>query len=126
MQLRELVADLPGVIAIYGTPGIAVGQITADSRRVLPGALFVAYPGIGVDGHRFIADAVGRGAVAVVGEQDPGDLPVPYVQVVDGRAALAWLWAGFYGHPSRSMALVGVTGTDGKTTTSNLIYSIAQ
>ena len=99
-------------------------QITADSRQVIPGACFVAYQGLGVDGHRFIPDAIARGAAAIVGEQMLADLPVAYVRVADGRAALAWLSAAWYGHPSRSMALVGITGTDGKTTTANLLFNI--
>ena len=64
------------------------------------------------------------GAAAIVGEHKLVDLPVPYARVADGRAALAWLSAAWYGHPSRSMALVGITGTDGKTTTANLLFNI--
>lgn len=127
MQLKQLLADLPGVIATTGDPDCAVTHIVSDSRQVTPGALFVAYRGLGLDGHRFIPDALARGAIALAGEQpaEPG-LPAPYVQVTDGRSALAWLNAAWYGHPSRSMALVGITGTDGKTTTANLLHSILQ
>ncbi len=124
MQLTELLAALPTVLAATGEPVGAITHITADSRQVTPGALFVAYRGVGADSHRFIPDAIARGAAAVVGEDAAGDLPVPYIRVPDGRAALAWLSAAWYGHPSRSMALVGVTGTDGKTTTASLLFSI--
>ncbi len=124
MQLTELLAVLPAVLAATGEPVGAITHITADSRQVTPGALFVAYRGVGADSHRFIPDAIARGAAAVVGEDAAGDLPVPYIRVPDGRAALAWLSAAWYGHPSRSMALVGVTGTDGKTTTASLLFSI--
>ncbi|PKO23052.1 MAG: UDP-N-acetylmuramoyl-L-alanyl-D-glutamate--2,6-diaminopimelate ligase [Chloroflexi bacterium HGW-Chloroflexi-1] len=118
---------MPDVRAHVGDPDVTITRITADSRQVIPGALFVAYRGVGVDGHHFIPDALARGAAAVVGEQDPpGLLSVPYVQVGDGRAALAWLSAAWHDHPSRSMALVGITGTDGKTTTANLLFSILQ
>jgi UDP-N-acetylmuramoyl-L-alanyl-D-glutamate--2,6-diaminopimelate ligase len=91
----------------------------------------VAYRGVGVDGHRFIADALARGAAAVVGEQPAAELwegepPVPYVQVTDGRAAVGWLNAAWYGHPSRTMPLMGITGTDGKTTTANVLFSVLQ
>ncbi len=127
MRLDHLIADLPQVVATRGPTAIPITLITADSRQVTPGALFVAYRGVGTDGHRFIADALARGAHAVVGELPPATLPIApptYLQVPDGRAALAWLSAAWYGHPSRAMTLVGITGTDGKTTTANLLFSI--
>ncbi len=100
-----------------------VSAITEDSRRVRPGSLFIAVPGVERDGHAFIADAVNRGAAVVVGEQSI-DIDVPYVQVVDSRAALAYLCAAWHGFPGRQLRVIGVTGTDGKTTTVNLIASI--
>ncbi|MEJ5199241.1 MAG: UDP-N-acetylmuramoyl-L-alanyl-D-glutamate--2,6-diaminopimelate ligase [Anaerolineae bacterium] len=127
MRLDELITSLPQVIAAQGPTAIPIALITADSRQVTPGALFVAYRGVGTDGHRFVADVLARGAAAVVGEQPAAALtvvPPTYVQVPDGRAALAWLSAAWYGHPSRAMTLVGITGTDGKTTTANLLFSI--
>lgn len=127
MELRHLVADLPQVLAAWGATDLLITHITADSRQVIPGALFVAYRGVAADGHRFIADAVARGAAAIVGELPPAALPVKppaYIQVPDGRAALGWLSAAWHGHPSRTMTLVGITGTDGKTTTANLLFSI--
>ncbi len=125
MKLSQLLADLPGVLAVYGAADCLISGVVADSRRVEPGALFVAYRGVEADGHRFLADALLRGAAALAGElPPPADCPVPYVQVEDGRAALAWFSAAWHGHPSRSMALVGITGTDGKTTTANLLFSI--
>ena len=126
MRLAELLVNLPDVAAVVGDPQVDVSQITADSRQVIPGACFVAYQGLGVDGHRFIPDAIARGAAAIVGEHALADLPVTYARVVDGRAALAWLSAAWYGNPSRSMALVGITGTDGKTTTANLLFNIVK
>jgi UDP-N-acetylmuramoyl-L-alanyl-D-glutamate--2,6-diaminopimelate ligase len=109
---------------------IDVFGIATNSQQVEPGDLFVAVPGVHVDGHRFIADAVGNGAVAVVGELPPqtlGDVPwgaFTYVRVADARKALGWICAAWHDFPSRKMTLVGVTGTDGKTTTVNLIYAI--
>jgi UDP-N-acetylmuramoyl-L-alanyl-D-glutamate--2,6-diaminopimelate ligase len=125
MQLAQLIAGLPDVLATAGSLDVAVSRIVSDSRQASPGALFVAYRGIGVDGHRYIPDALARGAGAVVGEDlPPQRASTTYVQVPDGRAALGWLHAAWHGQPSLSMALVGVTGTDGKTTTANLLYSI--
>ncbi len=127
MQLSRLIASLPAVTAAQGATDIAITRITADSRQVIPGALFVAYRGVDADGHRYIGDALARGASAVVGELPLAALPTAppvYLQVPDGRAALAWLSAAWHDHPSRAMALVGITGTDGKTTTANLLFSI--
>jgi UDP-N-acetylmuramoyl-L-alanyl-D-glutamate--2,6-diaminopimelate ligase len=124
MQLSALLARLPNVTAVYGNSDVEIAAITADSRCVTPGALFVAYQGVKVDSHQYAGDAVARGAAAVVGEKPLTDLAVPFVQVTAGREALAWLNAAWYGHPSRAMRVVGITGTDGKTTTANLLFSI--
>jgi UDP-N-acetylmuramoyl-L-alanyl-D-glutamate--2,6-diaminopimelate ligase len=124
MRLAELLANLPDVAAVAGDLQVAITAIVADSRQVIPGACFVAYRGLGVDGHRFIPDAIARGAAAIVSEQALPTLPVAHVRVADGRAALAWLSVAWYGNPSGSMALVGITGTDGKTTTANLLFNI--
>jgi UDP-N-acetylmuramoyl-L-alanyl-D-glutamate--2,6-diaminopimelate ligase len=101
-----------------------VTGIALDSRQVQPGNLFVALEGGSTDGHRYIAAALQRGAVAVVGSQPLAGLPAPYFQVSDGRRALARLSAAFQGFPAHRLTVIGVTGTDGKTTTSNLIYHI--
>jgi UDP-N-acetylmuramoyl-L-alanyl-D-glutamate--2,6-diaminopimelate ligase len=124
LPLNDLIRALP----LEGDTCLAspseVTAVTADSRQVRPGALFVAIRGATADGHRFIADAIARGAVAIVGADPLEALPVPYLHVADTRAALAVLAAAFYGFPSRQLSLVGVTGTDGKTTTCNLIYHV--
>lgn len=100
---------------------IKISAITPDSRAVTPGSLFVAIPGVSVDGHDYIQDALQRGAVAVVGEK-----PVPgldtYFRVEDARRALGELASAWYGFPSSKLTVIGVTGTDGKTTTTNLIF----
>ena len=122
-SLRDLFAEIqplsPKVI-----PETPITAVTSDSRAVQPGALFVAVSGGSLDGHHFIPDALTRGAAAVVGTQPGLSLPVPYVQVSDGRSALARLAAAFYGYPARRLTVLGVTGTDGKTTTTNLIHQI--
>lgn len=105
-------------------PDVSITGIALDSRQVKPGDLFVALVGGETDGHRFIPDAVKQGAIAVVGTHPLEDVPVPYIRVEDGRHALADLSAAFYGFPARKLTVIGVTGTDGKTTTSNLIYQI--
>jgi UDP-N-acetylmuramoyl-L-alanyl-D-glutamate--2,6-diaminopimelate ligase len=124
LRLADLLASLPDASVPAGSGAAIIGGISADSRQITPGTLFVAYRGTGNDGHRFIGEAVRRGAAAVVGEEEPRELPVPYIRVTDGRAALSWLWSAWYGHPSREMRLIGITGTDGKTTTANLVHGI--
>lgn len=100
--------------------GVAIHGVTADSRRMGPGGLFVALPGEHVDGHDFVAAAAAAGAAAAIVERPVPDAPI--AQLVVGRAsrALASAAAWWYGDPSRELAVVGVTGTDGKTTTSFL------
>lgn len=107
-----------------------VTGIAEDSRRVVPGTLFVARGGRGVDGHRFIGRALAAGALGVVGELPPAALSeplppgIPYWQARDGRYAFALLSAAFHDFPSHKLTVLGVTGTDGKTTTSTLLQSI--
>ncbi len=129
MQLSRLTQALPAVLEQSGRE-TDVQSINADSRQVQPGDLFVAIPGVYVDGHRFIPDAVKKGAAVVVGERPCSELPIPpsddwtYVRVPNAREAWGWLSAAWERFPARKITLVGVTGTDGKTTTTNLIYHI--
>ncbi|HUK33589.1 MAG TPA: UDP-N-acetylmuramoyl-L-alanyl-D-glutamate--2,6-diaminopimelate ligase [Vicinamibacterales bacterium] len=102
----------------------SITGIAYDSRAVRTGNVFVALRGVHADGVRFVQQAAERGAVAVVAEQPIADLDVPVLQVGDARLALAELAADFYGHPSERLRVVGVTGTNGKTTTAHLIASI--
>ena len=123
ISLTDLVAALPRA-KVRGDADISIEAITCDSRQVRPGSLFVAYPGVTLDGHAYIPQALSGGAVAVVAERKMRELRVPLVVVPDGREALAHLSAAWHGFPARELIVVGVTGTDGKTTTCNLLHSI--
>ncbi|MEA3336563.1 MAG: UDP-N-acetylmuramoyl-L-alanyl-D-glutamate--2,6-diaminopimelate ligase [Chloroflexota bacterium] len=125
-SLLTLLDSLPDVEPVSHAQGVSIEAVTADSRQVEPGALFVAVPGATVDGHRYIEDAIRRGAVAVVGEADLTPMVVPYCRVSDSRQALASLASVLHGHPSRALRLVGITGTDGKTTTANIIHHLLE
>lgn len=129
--LRQLLASLPRAevrdLASLGRQDeddLRVEEIVFDSRRAGPGSLFVAYRGVETDGHEHAAAAVARGAVAAVVERELPGLGVPQVLVPNGREALAHLAAAWHGYPARRLTVVGVTGTDGKTTTCNLLHSI--
>jgi UDP-N-acetylmuramoyl-L-alanyl-D-glutamate--2,6-diaminopimelate ligase len=128
MKLAELVASIPNLAATRGVlGGVEVrAPVVEDSRAVQPGGVFVARRGGQVDGHAYIEAAVEGGAVAIVGERPAGEIAirVPYIQVENGGLALAWLSAAYAGFPSRRLVMIGVTGTDGKTTTTSLIHSI--
>lgn len=126
MRLNELCRRLDRARISSGAETEALG-ITHDSRAVKPGDLFVCLVGRQHDGHRFAADAVARGAVAVVAQEDHADqmtTRAATVFVEDTRRALPVLAAAFYRNPSHSLSLIGVTGTNGKTTTTLLIASI--
>ena len=124
--LFDLLADAgidPGVADAHAPVGITA--VDFDSRAVTPGSLFVAIPGLRSDGHRFCRDAVARGAVAVVAERVPDppvDASVPVVLVANARLALSALADAFWEHPSASLCVAGITGTDGKTTTATLLW----
>ncbi|MGE5508266.1 MAG: UDP-N-acetylmuramoyl-L-alanyl-D-glutamate--2,6-diaminopimelate ligase [Chitinophagales bacterium] len=125
-QLSELISDLKTVVS-WGDLEVAITGIAYDSRRVQPGNLFVCIRGLKTDGHFFVNDALARGAAAVVAERDlPDPLPVPLVRVDDTRLALGLVAARFYGYPARGLRLIGVTGTNGKTSTTYLVKAILE
>ncbi len=115
-------------VAIAGESDCVVAGIACDSRRVKPGELFFALPGVAVDGVRFIPQALAAGAVAIVAESLPEQRQpgICYVKVDNARRAMALMAAQFYGHPSADAVVVGVTGTNGKTTTTYLLEAIFQ
>jgi len=113
---------IPAAALAIGTP---CGGVTHDSRRVEAGSVFVALRGLKADGAGFVSQAIAGGAAAIVADRPaPTSTAVPWIEVKDARLALAWLAAEFYRHPSREMQVVGITGTNGKTTTGYLVSSI--
>jgi UDP-N-acetylmuramoyl-L-alanyl-D-glutamate--2,6-diaminopimelate ligase len=126
MTLHHLIRQALG--QVLELPKVDVTGVTQDSRRVEPGNVFVARRGALFDGHRYIEEAVQRGAIAVVGERiESGlDVPVgiPYIRVESDKIALAVLAATYFENPSENLFVIGVTGTDGKTTTSFLLHHL--
>jgi UDP-N-acetylmuramoyl-L-alanyl-D-glutamate--2,6-diaminopimelate ligase len=121
LRLADLVKELPGA-QLHGDPALEIRAVTHDSRRSDEGSVFVAIRGLAADGHDFIDAARKKGAAAVVSEEAPRE-GVPWVRVGDAREALARFSAAVLGHPSRELQLVGVTGTNGKTTTAYMVDS---
>lgn len=124
MKLQELLCGVD-VLEFACDPSLEIAEVCYDSRRAAPGSLFVAIRGYAADGHAFIAKAVQSGCVAVVCEEKP-QADTPYVLVKDSRRALAVLAANRFGHPERALRLVGVTGTNGKTTATHLVKGIVE
>ncbi len=133
MRLKQLIEDI-NIKCLEGQTDVEISRVNYDSRKIRPGDLFVAIKGYARDGHDFIGDAVSRGAAAVLSEsapdiliqklsRKPNQMPV-LLQVPDSRRALSRLAVAFYHHPFHNMNLIGITGTNGKTTTSYLLESI--
>src|SRR5215207_594578 len=123
-SLQHLFAELPLPFCMANIPDVPITGISIDSRAVHPGYLFVAMKGGSTDGHDFIPRALENGAAAVVGDRGLDGLAVPYIRLENPRRALTWIAASFYDWPARKLTVVGVTVTDDKTTTTNLIYQI--
>ena len=125
--LGELLVDMP-YAHVVGDAGAIITGTAYDSRLAKPGDLFVALPGFHTDGAAFIADAVRRGAVAVITQRPDAPAPegIPRIVVPDARRALTDLAAAFHGYPARQIRVMGVTGTDGKTTTVHLASAVLE
>jgi UDP-N-acetylmuramoyl-L-alanyl-D-glutamate--2,6-diaminopimelate ligase len=115
-----------GLSAVSGSTSIMVNQICFDSRKVGKDDVFVAIKGLLADGHQFIDKAIASGAKSIICEELPGKLDsgITYVEVDNGNKALAIMASNYYGNPSKNLRLVGVTGTNGKTTVSSLLYQL--
>src|SRR5512139_611926 len=112
--------------AVTGSTAVEIADVVTDSRKVTPGACFIALKGTVVDGHNHIPAAVNAGAIAVICEVMPAETKdnVTYVQVADSAEAAGYVAHQFMGEPSHKMQVVGVTGTNGKTTVSTLLYQL--
>ena len=124
MKLKELLKGLH-VLKTNVDPETEISQVAYDSRKVTPGSLFVAVTGFVTDGNRYIPMALEKGAAAVVTAVEPGE-DVPYVLVDSDRLALALIGCNFYNHPAKSMTLIGITGTNGKTSSTLLLKHVLE
>lgn len=124
MKLKELLHGLD-VLELHADEALDITGVQYDSRQVTPGALFVAISGFQTDGHKYIPKAMENGAVCVVCEKKP-ETDIPYVLVSNARSALAALGANWFGHPADAMCVVGITGTNGKTTSTYLLKHVLE
>ena len=126
MKLLRDILYKTGIIEVYGSTNLEVADICFDSRKVTMGSLFVAVRGSNSDGHQFIAKAIQLGAAAIICEEFPADIndKVSFVKVKDSAFALGFLSANYYNNPSEKLQLIGVTGTNGKTTTVKLLHQL--
>lgn len=124
MKLKELLHGLD-VLELHADETLDITGVHYDSRQVMRGGLFVAISGFQTDGHKYIPKAAENGAACIVCEKKP-EMQIPYVLVSDARAALAVLGANWFGHPADDMRVIGITGTNGKTTTTILIKQILE
>lgn len=124
-RLNDILTSVK-VLELLGNPEIEISEVQSDSRKIAEGALFVATRGVNIDGHSFIASSIEKGAKAIVCEEFPTDLVdgVTYVKVANASAALGQIACAWYDYPSSSLRLVGVTGTNGKTTIATLLYQL--
>ena len=125
MKLKALIGRIPGEVSTRGNTDIEISELSVDSRRATPGALFFCTPGLHMDAHDFAPQAVEKGASALVVERFL-PLDVPQVKVDDVRAAVSYVASEYFGNPSEKLMMLGITGTKGKTTTSFLVKAIME
>ncbi len=124
MKLKELLAGI-AVLETNAPMDMEIGGVGYASNQVQAGELFAAVPGYATDGHKYIPDAIARGAAVILCERDMPD-STPWVRVASTRAALAQLGANWYGHPAEAMQVIGVTGTNGKTSVTYLLKTLLE
>ena len=126
METLKKILKNVDVVSLIGSPDIRIGNICFDSRKLTSDDIYVAVRGTQVDGHQFISEVVDKGVLAIVCEQLPVELKTNccYIKVRDSHKALAIMSSNFYDNPSERLKLVGVTGTNGKTTIASLLYSL--
>ncbi len=125
MLLQDVLYKV-GIRSVAGSTSVEVSDIQIDSRKIKPGSVFVAVKGIAANGHQFIGKAIENGAIVIVGEELSAEKKegVVYVQVENSASAAAYMASNFYDKPSEKVKLVGVTGTNGKTTIATLLYKL--
>ena len=123
--LKDILYKVP-VNTVYGDTSIEVAQISFDSRTIKNGAAFVAQKGISVDGHLYIDKAISLGATSIICEVLPEEIQdnITFIQVENANTTLAIIASNFYNNPSSKLKLIGVTGTNGKTTVASLLYQL--
>ncbi len=124
MKLKELLQGID-ILKCHADLELEIGEVVYDSRKVTPGAMFVAVSGFAVDGNRFVPMALEKGASVIVTAKEPEN-DIPYVLVASDRLALAQIGANYFGHPAGSMTMIGVTGTNGKTSSTLLIKQVLE
>ncbi|MDO5616095.1 MAG: UDP-N-acetylmuramoyl-L-alanyl-D-glutamate--2,6-diaminopimelate ligase [Cruoricaptor ignavus] len=125
MKLLDLLHKIP-VLETFGTLEKEISEVVFDSRKVTENALYIAVKGIAVDGHHFISSAINNGAIAIVCEDLPSEISdeIIYIKVKNTVETLGKLAANFYGNPSEKLALIGITGTNGKTSVATLLHDV--
>jgi len=126
MKKLSDILDSTDIISLKGDLSVIISGVTFDSRKVEPGSLFIAVKGTHTDGHKYICDVIGLGAVAIICETLPDEFnpAVTYVKVHDSSSALGKIASAWYGDPSSKLRLIGITGTNGKTTTVTLLFNL--
>ena len=126
-NLKDILSQV-AILQLFGQTNIEVNALVFDSRKILQQDIFVALKGVSVDGHAYIAKAISLGATVIVCETLPKDIlkGITSVQVADANSALAVMAANYYKHPSQKLCLIGITGTNGKTTIASLLYQLFQ
>jgi UDP-N-acetylmuramoyl-L-alanyl-D-glutamate--2,6-diaminopimelate ligase len=126
MKLLKDILYKAGIVEVHGSTNVAIAALTFDSRKIEKDSLFIAVKGTQVDGHQYISEVAKKGAVAVLCEDFPADLneKITYIKVKDTSFAMGIVASNYYNNPSEKLKLVGVTGTNGKTTTVTLLFNL--